>query len=164
MAFVSPRESMSTATPHSVAGPCAGSNRPEGMRRVNRLQRLVLLHADHRIVVAGHADVGDEARAAGENAMVGARHMRVGADDEARPSVGEVAERPFLAGRLGVHVDDDGVAAVPERMRRELPVERGERVVERLHEDAAEQVDDEEARAVREFSMIAEPRPGVPGG
>ena len=56
---------------------------------------LILLHADHRIIVARHADVGDEASAAGENTMIRAWHMRMGADDEARPPVGEVAKRRF---------------------------------------------------------------------
>ena len=69
-------------------------------------QRLVLRHADHRIVVAGHADVGDEAGAARRGCGVGARHMGVGADDKARPAVDEMAERLFLARRLGVEVDD----------------------------------------------------------
>ena len=81
-------------------------------------QGLVLFHADHRIIVAGHADVGDEARAAGQDSMIGARHMGMGADDEARLAVGEMAKRPFLARGFGVDVEERGVAALAERAER----------------------------------------------
>ena len=45
-------------------------------------QRLVLGHAEHRFVVAAHAGVGHVGGAAGQDAVVGGRHMGVGADDE----------------------------------------------------------------------------------
>ena len=64
-----------------------------------------------RIVVAGHADVGDEGGAAGEDLVVGGRHMGVRADHEAGAAVAEMAHRLLLAGRLAMHVDDDGVGA-----------------------------------------------------
>src|SRR5271166_6591061 len=108
-------------------------------------QRLVLLHADHRIVVAGHADVGDKSGAAGEDAMVGARNMSVGAGYQTGPAVSEMGERRFFAGGLGVHVDDD-VAGLPQRASRQFAIERGEGIVKRLHEDPPEQVDDEKSR------------------
>src|SRR4029079_17525 len=37
-------------------------------------QRLLLLHADDRIVVAGHADIGHVGGAAGKNLMIGSGH------------------------------------------------------------------------------------------
>ena len=58
-----------------------------------------------------------------------------------------MAERPLLAGRLGVDVHHGRVAGLAERMGRKLAVEPGERIVERLHEDPPEHVDDEQARA-----------------
>ena len=73
------------------------------------LQRLVLGHADHRVVVAGHADIADEGGAAGQDAQVGGRRVGMGAGDEARAAVAEKAHRLLLAGRLRVHVDHDGV-------------------------------------------------------
>ena len=45
-------------------------------------------------------------------------------------------------------VDDDGVGGALERTGRKLALDRRERIVERLHEDAAHDVDDQHARAV----------------
>ena len=78
-------------------------------------------------------------------------------------AVAEMAHRLLLAGRLAMHVDDDGVGRLLERAGRELAIDRRKRVVERVHEDAAHHVDHEHARAVR-ASISAAPRPGVPGG
>src|SRR5579885_471324 len=47
------------------------------------VERLVLAHADDAVEIAGHTDIGDEGGAAGENAMVGGRRVRVRADDKA---------------------------------------------------------------------------------
>ena len=115
MAFVRPSAPISAAMAHSVAGPNAGSKRPEGILLVNRRKRLFLVHADHRIVVAGHADVGDEAGSSGQDAVIGARRMGVRANHEARLAVDEMTERPFFARRFGVEVDDRGVAGLAER-------------------------------------------------
>ena len=46
-------------------------------------------------------------------------------------------ERLFLAGRLGMHVQDDGVDMVAEPARVQFPLQRGKGIVERIHEDAA---------------------------
>src|SRR6202020_123244 len=75
-------------------------------------QWLFLVHADHRIVVAGHANVGDEAGSSGQDAVIGARRMGVSADHEARLAVDKMTEGPFLARRLGVEVDDRRVASL----------------------------------------------------
>ena len=83
-----------------------------------------------------------------QDAVVGGRRMGVGADHEAGAAVAEMAHRLLLAGRLAVHVDDDGVGAALERAGGELALDRGERIVERVHEDAAHGVDDQHARAV----------------
>src|SRR3974390_525340 len=77
-------------------------------------ERLVLVHADDAVEVAGHTDIGDEGGASLQDAVIGGRHMRVRADDEARPSIAEVAHCLLLAGRLAMEVDDDRVRAVPQ--------------------------------------------------
>ena len=74
--------------------------------------------------------------------------MGVRADDQRDAAVEVMAERLLLARRLGVEVDDDGVGLLAERTGGELAVDRRERIVERIHEDAAHGVDDEHARAV----------------
>ncbi len=80
--------------------------------------------------------------------MVGGGHVRMRADHEARAAVTVMAHRLLLAGRLGMDVDDDGVGGIPERAGGKLALQRGEGVVERVHEQAAHDVDDEDAGAV----------------
>ena len=140
--------SVSTAIAHSVAGPVAGSNFGGRNLAQEARQRLVLRHADDRVVVAGHADVGDEGGAAGQNLMVGGGRMSMGADDEARAAVDEMAHRLLLARRLGMDVDHDRVGRALERAGGKLALDRRERIVERVHEHAPHGVDDEDARAV----------------
>ena len=101
--------------------------------------------------------------AAGQDALIGGRRVGVRADDEARAAVDEMAHRLFLARRFAMHVDDDRVCALAERTGGELALDRGERIVERVHEDAAHHVDDEHALAVLALDHAA-PRPGVPAG
>ena len=72
--------------------------------------------------------------------------MRVGADDDGRAPVDEIAERLLLARRLGVEVDEDGVGALLEPAGGELSIDRAERIVELGHEDAAHGVDDQHVR------------------
>src|SRR5207237_4652465 len=54
-------------------------------------QRLFLLHADDRIIIAGHAGVGHVAGATGQDLVVGGRHVGVRAPDEAGAAVAEKA-------------------------------------------------------------------------
>ena len=58
-----------------------------------------------------------------------------------------MAERLLLARRLGVEIDHDGVGALAQRAGVQLAVDRRERIVERVHEQPAHDVDDEDARA-----------------
>src|SRR5262245_61552346 len=83
--------------------------------------------------------------------MVRGRRMRVRADHEAGAAVEEMPHRLLLAGRLGMHVDDRSVASAPQRARDQLAVDRAERIVEWIHEDAPHGVDDQYARAVLRF-------------
>ena len=59
-----------------------------------------------------------------------------------------------------MHVDDDGVGVAFKRAGGELALDRGEGIVERVHEDAAHDVDDEHARAVSRLDQ----RGAAPGG
>ena len=76
--------------------------------------RLLLDDADHAAARAGHADVRDVRRAAGQHARVGCRDVRVGADDRRHAAVEVPAHRDLLARRLGVEVDEHVVDAVAQ--------------------------------------------------
>jgi len=71
------------------------------------LEDLVGAHADDRLVGAGHADVGQQGSAGGEDPLVGSGDVGVGADDGAHPAVEVEGERLLFARRLGVEVDED---------------------------------------------------------
>ena len=60
--------------------------------------------------------------------------MGMGADDEAGAAVAEKSHRLLFAGRLAMEIDDDGVGAFGQRAAVELAIDRGERVVERVHD------------------------------
>ena len=101
--------------------------------------RELRLHADHRVVRAGHAGVGDRRRAAREDARVVRLHVRVRPDDGADAAVEPARERDLLARRLGVEVDEDvrGLRRAPRRRARPPPRtapsrRRGRRVPIRL--------------------------------
>src|SRR5258708_39720439 len=79
-----------------------------GNARRETPQRLFLLHADDRIIIAGHAGIGHISGAAGKDLMVGGRHMGVGADDETGAAVAEKSDALLFAGRLAMKVDHDG--------------------------------------------------------
>ena len=119
------------------------------MRRRKPLQRLFLGHADHRIVVAGHADIAHERGAARQDAQIRGRRMRMRADDNAGAAVAEIAHRLLLAGGLA-RACRRGWRRRRERnaQARQFAVDRGERIVQRIHEDAAHGVDDQHAPAV----------------
>src|ERR1051325_12175220 len=59
-----------------------------------------LFHADDRIVVAAHPGIADISGAAGQDLMIGGRHMRMGAQHGRDASIGDMAERHLLARRL----------------------------------------------------------------
>ena len=74
--------------------------------------------------------------------------MGMSADDQAGAAVTVKTHRLLLARRLAMNVDDDGVGRALERAGGKLALDRRERIVERVHEDAAHGVDDEHARAI----------------
>ena len=89
------------------------------------------------VVVAAHADVCDVGGAAVQDVGVRRRHVAVCAGDQADAAVERVAHRHLLAGRLGVDVGDDAVDRVAEAMVAQRAFGRGERIVERIHEQPA---------------------------
>src|SRR3989344_6923641 len=78
------------------------------------------VHADNRVVTAGHADIGDVAGALGQDALVGGRHVRVGANDGAYTSVEVPAHAHLLARDLGVQIHEHHLDVV--RLGREYAV------------------------------------------
>ena len=65
------------------------------------------------------------------------RHMGMRADHQRGAAVDEMAHGHFLAGRLGMYVDDERVASHAQRTGADLPLYGRERIVERIHEHAA---------------------------
>jgi len=70
-------------------------------------------HPQNGLGRAGHAQVGDEAGALGEDLAVGGGHVGVGPPHGLDPSVQIPAHGPLLAGGLGVEVHQDHVGLGP---------------------------------------------------
>jgi Glycosyltransferase family 87 len=104
------------------------------------------LHADDRVVRAGHAGVRHRRGAAGLHARVGRLHVRVRPDHRGHAAVQPPRQGDLLAGRLGVevHHDDPGL---PSRLGDEV-VDDLEEADRRPEEERAEQVDHGHARTV----------------
>src|SRR3712207_7921477 len=65
--------------------------------------RLVLVHAQNRIVVAAHAGIRHEGRPARQDAMIGRRRVRVGSDHgggRSEEHTSELQSRQYLVCRL----------------------------------------------------------------
>ena len=72
----------------------------------------------------------------------------MGSDDQAGAPVGEIAHRLLFACRFAVKIDNDRVRTGIERAGRQLALDCGKRVVERVHEDPAHGVDHQSPLAV----------------
>src|ERR1700691_2418673 len=72
----------------------------------------------------------------------------MGADHEARPAVAEITHGLLFACRLGVHVDDNRICVPAKLARGQFVIDRGKRMVEWIHKDAAHGVDHERVAAV----------------
>ena len=66
-------------------------------------------------------------------------------DNSADAPVEKIADRLLLTRRLGMEIDEDRIGAAAQRTGRDLIGERGEGIVDGLHEDPAHAVDDEDA-------------------
>lgn len=67
----------------------------------------LMIAAEAGIVWAAHPGVAKERRSSGEDALVGRLDMGMGSNDCGDFTVEESAHRDFLAGRFGVHIDDN---------------------------------------------------------
>ncbi len=74
--------------------------------------------------------------------------MGMGADGHGNAAIGEMRQRLFLARRLGVKVEDDGVGGEAERTGGQFLLDGGERIVHRVHEDAADHAHHQHALAL----------------
>src|SRR5271169_6034711 len=71
--------------------------------------------------------------------------MTVRPEHRRDPAIGEMAERHLLARCLSVKVDNDRSQVFAEPMIAKNVLEPSERVVERVHEEPAHQIDDQHA-------------------
>ena len=111
------------------------------------VQHLVDPEADDRLVGPGHADVAEEGGALRQHALVGGRHVGVGADHRADPAVEIEAQRLLLAGRLGVEVDEDHLHLRRQRRSSRSAARKGES--SGLHEHLPLEVDHRHRHAGR---------------
>ena len=79
-----------------------------------RFQDVLDAATEHRIVGAGHADIGDIRSAFGQNSLVGGYYVGVRAETQARPAIEMVTHSDFFAGRLGVKINDYNVGLLFE--------------------------------------------------
>ena len=146
--------SIAVARPSRVAvdddalEPDAALGGPEAHRHAGTHppDRELRLHADHRVVRAGHACVGDRRRAAGLHAGVARLHVRVRPEHRRHAAVEPAGERDLLARRLRVEVDDDE-RALGAGLLDEV-VDHLEEAGSHVEEERAEQVDHRDRRAV----------------
>ena len=127
-------------------------------------QRLVLFHADHRIVVAGHADVGDESCAAGRGCDGRRSAHGCGCRRRGWPSRRRKNQAPIFR-------------CSPRHARRSTTASQASPSGEAASSRSSAAKGSSSAsmkirpsrlttrsRAPLAFSTIAAPRPGVPGG
>jgi len=110
-----------------------------------RLQDALGAAAEHRIVGAGHADIGDIRGAFGQNPLVGGHDVGMRAETQARPAVEMITHSDFFAGCLGVEVDDYDVGLLLDL--RQDSVNCLVWAVAGLHEKTPYQSDDRYGRA-----------------
>ena len=98
-----------------------------------------------------------------EDAGVGGGDVGVRADDEAGAAVEEKAHGLDFRGRLGVEIDEDGVGLLAQRAGVDGGLDGAERIVDRVHEDAAQRVDHQHAMAVAALDQIGAAAGGCRG-
>ena len=107
--------------------------------------RRAFLHTNHGVVIAAHSGIGLVGGAAWKDLVVGGRYMAVRPEDGRDAAIGKMTERHLFARGLGVKIDEDRRGLDAEVEFGEELFEPGEGVIERIHEEPAHQVDDENA-------------------
>ena len=139
-------------------GRSMASNFAPGSLRRKRLSGSSLFMPMIEFVIGRHADIRHKRGAVGKDTIVGGGRMRVRADNEAGATIAEKAHRLFFAGRLAMHINDDGIRTRSQRAGGQFALDRGEGIVERVHENAAHGIDHQRALAVLAFRPM--PRRG----
>ena len=137
--------STSTIVPQSRTSPVATSN-SVGMPGERGFQHAVDAAADDALERAGHADVALKRGAAGEDALVGRRHVRVRAEHRRDAAVEIAAHELHFAGGFGVEIDEPDAHVAGHLAEHAVGGMPG--AVDRLHEQLAEQARDADAFAV----------------
>jgi hypothetical protein len=98
------------------------------------------LHADDRVVGAGHPEVRAVRRSLGQDAVIAGGDVGMGAHDRGDGAVEVIAEGRLLRAGLGVHVHDDHGRFLAQLL--DLARAQGEGVVHgAVHEHAAAEVE-----------------------
>lgn len=105
---------------------------------------------DDGVVRAGHADIGDEGGATGQQASVGGGNVGVGAHDGSDSAVEIPAEGDLFAGGFGVNVEQDDLCGdFAEQL-----VGLAEGIVTGGHEDAALEIEDGVLLTGGQFALV----------
>lgn len=110
------------------------------------LQHSFFFHANHGIVGAGHADVGDKSSASRKDVRIGGCHVSVRPKHGGNLSVQIPAHGLFFRRGLSMHVNDDDLYL--RGNLGELFVGFAKGIIERSHEGAALQIEHSVANAI----------------
>ena len=90
--------------------------------------------------------------------------MGVSPDHQAGAAVAKVPHSHLFRGRLGVHVDDDGVGGLAQRTGVQGGIDGGERIVQSVHVHPAQEIDDQNPQSALGLEQLrASPRRGGHG-
>src|SRR5579883_1729013 len=134
-----------------TANGCGPERRHEAARwnfRQEALQRLGLLHADDRIVVAGHAGIGHVSGSLCKNPRICRGYMGMGSDDGCHSAIEIHRDGLFFGRCLGVKIYENRIGCLFQRAGADFLFNGWKRIVERLHEDTAHSINHEHVRSV----------------
>ena len=94
---------------HHGAEPNIAGGRFEARRHIVQKppDHQFFLHADHAVIRASHADIGDVGGTVGQHALIGGRNVGVRADDRGDAAIEIPAQRDLLRRRFGMDIDED---------------------------------------------------------
>ena len=144
--------SQATSAAHILGLPLAASNLL-GIPVRNFLQHQLLFHADHAVVRAAHAHIGLVGGPARQHALVGGRNMGMRPQHRGHAPIQMPAQCHLLAGGLGMDIDHNHLGRDLLQQR----VSGVERIVGRIHEDAALQLDHRVLHAACRHAFVNAP-------